>query len=370
MPEIAEVSVVIPTFNEVDNVSILVGKLEEQLKNYRWEALFVDDDSTDGTRDELMRLAREKPHIRMIHRIGRRGLSSAVVEGIMSTSTPYIAVMDADLQHDEALLPGMLEALKQDDTECVVGSRYTEGGGVGDWDESRVRISQFAGWLARTVTHSDLTDPMSGFFMLKREAFDRSVRNLSKEGYKILLDIFASSPEPVKFKELPYVFRVREHGESKLDSLVIWEYLVLLLDKMFGKYVPVRFLMFGMIGGSGVFVHFAALWVFFKLLGAGFSLSQGLATFVAMNSNFFLNNILTYRDRRLRGSRLIWGLLSFYAICGLGVIGNVGVADVVFDSFSGASSDYSWAVAGAAGALISVVWNYVVTAWITWRRRS
>jgi dolichol-phosphate mannosyltransferase len=369
MPEIAEVSVVIPTFNEVENVGILIERLEGQFEGVRWEALFVDDDSTDGTRDALMRLAQEKPHVRMIHRIGRRGLSSAVVEGILSTTAPYVAVMDADLQHDEALLPGMLETLRGSDAEIVVGSRYTDGGGVGDWDKTRIKISQFAGWLARTVTKSDLTDPMSGFFMLKREAFDRSVRNLSKEGYKILLDIFASSPVPMKFRELPYTFRVREHGESKLDSLVVWEYLVLLLDKLVGRYIPVRFLMFGMIGGSGVFVHFAALFVCFKLLGVDFAVSQGIATFVAMNSNFFLNNILTYRDRRLRGVRLIWGLLSFYAICGLGVVGNVGVADMVFEGMSGADSSYSWAVAGAAGALISVVWNYVVTAWITWRRR-
>ena len=182
--------------------------------------------------------------------------------------------------------------------------------------------------------------------MLKRAAFDRSVRKLSREGYKILLDIFASAPEPVKFEELPYVFRVREHGESKLDSLVIWEYLVLLLDKMFGRFLPVRFMMFGMVGGSGVFVHFAALWVCFRLLGVEFAIAQGIATFVAMNSNFFLNNILTYRDRRLRGTRLVWGLLSFYAICGLGVVGNVNVADIVFDSLNTVTPGYSWAVAG------------------------
>ena len=370
MSETAELSIVIPTFNEVGNVGILVEKLEAQFDGLRWEALFVDDDSSDGTRDALILLAQEKPHVRMIQRIGRRGLSSAVVEGILSTTAPYIVVMDADLQHDESLLPAMLDVLRDSDTEIVVGSRYMAGGGVGEWAQSRIRISQFAGWLARKVTRSQLSDPMSGFFMLKRAAFDRSVRKLSREGYKILLDIFASAPEPVKFEELPYVFRVREHGESKLDSLVIWEYLVLLLDKMFGRFLPVRFMMFGMVGGSGVFVHFAALWVCFRLLGVEFAIAQGIATFVAMNSNFFLNNILTYRDRRLRGTRLVWGLLSFYAICGLGVVGNVNVADIVFDSLNTVTPGYSWAVAGAAGALISVVWNYVVTAWFTWRRRN
>lgn len=366
----AEISIVIPTFNEVDNVEILVDRIKNHLKRRQWEAVFVDDDSTDGTLDRLMRMAQDDPRIRFIHRIGRRGLSSAVVEGILSTSSPHIAVMDADLQHDETLLSGMLDLLQADEAEIIIGSRYVDGGGVGDWERSRVKISQFAGWLARLVTKSHLTDPMSGFFMLKRSAFDSAVRDLSREGYKILLDIFASSSKALKFKELPYVFRVREHGESKLDSLVIWEYVVLLLDKMFGKYVPVRFFMFGMIGSSGVFVHFVALWAFFKFFALDFALSQGLATFVAMTSNFFLNNLLTYRDRRLRGWQQVWGLLSFYLLCGLGVAGNVGIASMVFEGVSGIPSDYSWFIAGGAGALISVVWNYAATALVTWKRKK
>jgi dolichol-phosphate mannosyltransferase len=367
---VAEISIVIPTFNEVHNVEILVGRIENHLRGRQWEALFVDDDSTDGTLDQLKRMAQDDPRIRLIHRIGRRGLSSAVVEGILSTSSPHIAVMDADLQHDETLLGDMLELLQSGKAEIVVGSRYIDGGGVGDWERSRIIISRFAGWLARLITKSDLTDPMSGFFMLKRSVFDSAMRNLSNEGYKILLDIFASSSKVLNFKELPYVFRIRKHGESKLDSLVIWEYVVLLLDKMFGKYIPVRFFMFGMVGGSGVLVHFVALWTFFKLFALDFALSQGMATLVAMTSNFFLNNLLTYRDRRLSGWRQVWGLLSFYMLCGLGVVGNVGIASMVFEGASEIPSDYSWFIAGGAGALISVVWNYAATAVITWRRKK
>lgn len=365
----AELSIVIPTFNEVDNVEILVGRLENQLQGKQWEALFVDDDSTDGTLERLWRLARTDPRIRLIHRIGRRGLASAVIEGVLSTTAPYVAIMDADLQHDETLLSGMLDMLKAGEAEIIVGSRYADGGGTGDWSPSRARLSRFAGWLARLITGSHLSDPMSGFFMFERSTFDAAVRDLSGEGYKILLDIFASSPAPLRFKELPYVFRAREHGESKLDSLVIWEYLVLLLDKLFGKYLPVRFLMFGMVGGSGVLVHVAALWAFHVMFAFDFPLSQGLATLIAMTSNFFLNNLLTYRDRRLRGWRQVWGLLSFYLLCGLGVVGNVGVATMVYDSASGIPSEYTWLFAGLAGALISTVWNYTATALVTWRQK-
>ncbi len=163
--------------------------------------------------------------------------------------------------------------------------------------------------------------------------------------------------------------RVSEHAESKLDTLVIWEYLVLLMDKLFGKWVPVRFFMFGMIGGSGVLVHFAPLWIVHKIFAQDFAVSQGLATFVAMTSNFYLNNILTYRDRRLRGWRQIWGLLSFYLVCGLGVVGNVGVASMVFEGLAEVQIGYGWFLAGGAGALISVVWNYAATALVTWRRK-
>lgn len=356
-----ELTIVVPTFNECGNVEPLLARLETALCGIAWEVVYVDDDSPDGTAAKVRALARTDPRIRCLQRIGRRGLSSAVIEGMLASSAPYLAVIDADLQHDERLLPQMLAALKTQDFDVVVGSRHVAGGSVGDWDRRRVTISGFAARLARLVVAAELTDPMSGFFMLSRPAFERTVRRLSGQGFKILLDLFASTPVPFRFTELPFVFGRRQYGESKLDSLVVWEYLMLLADKLAGGYVPARFISFAAVGTSGVAVHFFTL--FCALQAVAFPVAQALATIVAMTSNFTLNNFLTYRDRRLAGMRFVAGLASFYAVCSLGAVANVGIASAAF------ADHYAWWVSGLAGAAVGVVWNYAVSSVLTWRRR-
>jgi dolichol-phosphate mannosyltransferase len=360
----AELTVVIPTFNERDNIAPLVERLETVLSGIAWEAIFVDDDSQDGTAAAIRELARRRPQIRCLQRLGRRGLSTACIEGVLASASPFVAVMDADLQHDETLLPAMLATLKGEKLDIVVGSRHVPGGGIGDLDPTRARISGVAGRLARLVVKADLRDPMSGFFMLRREAFEGAMRGLSGQGFKILLDLFASAPQPLAFKELPYRFRSRLHGESKLDSLIAWEYLLLLLDKLIGHIVPVRFALFAMIGGLGLVVHLATLGTLLKLGGIGFAAAQAAATLTAMTSNFFLNNWFTYRDRRLKGWRLLGGLASFYVVCSVGAIGNVGIAAYVFNA------DQSWWLAGAVGALVGAVWNYATSSVFTWRSKA
>jgi dolichol-phosphate mannosyltransferase len=359
----ATLAVVVPTFNERDNVGELRDRLERVLAGVDWEVIFVDDDSTDGTRAVLHELARSDARVRILHRIGRRGLASAVTEGIQSTSAAYVAVMDADLQHDEDLLPRMLESLRSSNCDVVVGSRYLESGGVESWDRNRRIISRVATRLAQHLLHAELTDPMSGFFLLRREAFDRAARRLSSLGYKILLDILMSARPPLAVVEVPYVFRNRVHGESKLDSAVTWEYLMLLLDKLVGGIVPVRFVMFMAIGGLGVIAHMSVLAVLNQLLGVAFVASQAVATLAAMTLNFFANNAVTYRDKRLKGGwQLLGGLLSFYAVCGIGAVSNVGIAAYLFHE------SHSWWLAGLAGILVGAVWNYAASSIFTWRK--
>jgi dolichol-phosphate mannosyltransferase len=361
MPLPADLTVVVPTFNERDNVSLLVERLGRVLEGIAWEVVFVDDDSPDGTAEAVRALARRHPNVRCMQRIGRRGLASACVEGVLSSAAPYIAVMDADLQHDESVLPAMFDMLRNEPIDIVIGSRFAGGSDFGSMIEFRLRISRLGNRLARLVVKAELTDPMSGFFMLKRSLFDRVVRRLSAQGYKILVDIFASSPKPLAFSELAFTFRNRLHGESKLDTLVAFEYLELLVDKLIGHIVPVRFVVFSAIGGLGLFVHLAVLAVSLKLLGLGFPVSQGVATIAAMTCNFGLNNILTYRDRQLRGWKLFRGLLTFYAVCSIGAVANVGIASYVF------RSDQSWWLAGVAGAAVGAVWNYAISSVFTWR---
>jgi dolichol-phosphate mannosyltransferase len=354
-----ELTVVIPTLNERDNVPIIAERLGRVLAGIAWEAIFVDDDSADGTADAVRRLAREQGNIRCLQRVGRRGLSSACIEGILASSAPYIAVMDGDLQHDEALLPEMLHKLKAEQLDIVIASRHVGDGGVGEWQQSRVRISDFATRLSRIVVKADLSDPMSGFFIVERSAFTGAMRRLSGQGFKILLDLFASTPRPFAFAEVPLKFRQRVHGESKLDTLVAWEYLMLLLQKLIGPAVPVRFLLFSLIGGLGVVTHLTTLWLMLHAAAAPFAVAQGVATVVAMTGNFFLNNLFTYRHRRLRGWRLLSGLGSFYAVCGAGAAANVGIAAYI-------AGDHSWWLAGLAGAAVSVVWNYAMSSIFTW----
>jgi dolichol-phosphate mannosyltransferase len=358
-----ELVVVIPTFNERDNIAPLLEKLAHALDGIRWEAVFVDDDSTDGTVRALEEACAADRRVRSVRRLGRRGLASAVVEGMLSNFAPFIAVMDADLQHDERLLAPMLEVLRKDEADVVVGSRYLTEGGLGDWSKGRRTVSAAATQLSRLVLRGrDVTDPMSGFFMLKRSVFDAAVRRLSQEGYKILLDILASSPGSVRIKEVPYVFGLRRHGESKLDSLVVLDYLTLLLDKLVGRWVPVRFLMFTAVGSIGVVLHLAVLEAAMEI-GVAFLPAQTVATAIAIGGNFFLNNALTYRDKRLKGlGPVLLGLITFYAVCSVGAVANVGIANFLF------VQDYAWWISGICGILVGAVWNYATSALFTWRK--
>jgi Glycosyltransferases involved in cell wall biogenesis len=360
----AELAIVVPTFNEAQNVELLVGLVDKALPGVAWELVFVDDNSPDDTSGKVRALAQRDPRVRVLHRFGRRGLSSACVEGILATSAPYVAIMDADLQHDESVLKTMFDRIRADDVDLVVGSRYVEGGGMGDWSESRQRMSQFATKLALRLTKTPISDPMSGFMMMRRDAFMRSLPRLSTVGFKILLDIAASAPTPLRVAEVPYTFRTRQFGESKLDSLVLWEYVQLLMDKAVGHVVPVRFLSFAMVGGTGVVVHFAVLTLLFVALGVSFAISQTVATLVAITSNFLLNNMFTYRDQRLQGWGLVRGWITFNLVCAFGAAANIGVADWLF------VNNAYWALSALAGILVSVVWNYVMSAFFTWKKKG
>lgn len=359
-----ELAIIVPTYQEAESVAEVAERVAAALAGIAWELIFVDDDSPDGTAERARALARRDARIRVIQRLGRRGLASACIEGMLATSAPYLAVMDADLQHDERLLPEMLRLMRADGLDLVIGSRYLPDGDLGDWDQRRRGMSRLATRIARWVLRADLTDPMSGFFMIRAEPFRQRVRRLSGVGFKILLDLLMALPTPLRIRELPYRFRARQRGQSKLDYAVLWEFLLMLIHKGIGPWVPVRFIAFSLIGGLGVFVHLAVLWLALTALGPqSFALGQALAAVVAMTSNFFLNNLLTYRDLRLKGRALIWGWLSFVLACSLGALANVGIANYLFQE-----TRSGWVLSALAGILVGAVWNYAVTAVYTWRR--
>jgi dolichol-phosphate mannosyltransferase len=359
----SELSIIVPTFNERDNVAGVISSIDQALPGICWEIIFVDDNSPDGTASLIRDIAQTDPRVRCLHRHGRRGLSSACVEGIMSTASPAVAVMDADGQHDERLLREMLEILNTTGTDIVVGSRYVKGGSVSDWSRSRLAMSLLATRITNRITGTTLSDPMSGFFMLRREAFLDALPRLSSVGFKILLDIFASSSRVLKCVEIPYQFRSRQAGVSKLDSMVLWEFLLLLIDKSVGRYVPTRLVSFALVGGTGIGVHVAVLVLLFKVFHVDFLSAQIAATFSAITSNFFLNNALTYRDQRLTGRRLLFGWISFNLVCATGAMANVGIANWMF------SNKTAWLLSGLAGIVVGVVWNYAMSSIFTWRKQ-
>ncbi|HVJ13489.1 MAG TPA: glycosyltransferase family 2 protein, partial [Burkholderiales bacterium] len=332
--------------------------LERALAGRDWEAIFVIDDAADRTEEVVRERAQRDPRVRVVHRIGRRGLASACIEGMLASSAPYLAVIDADLQHDESLIPELLARLRQGDADIAVASRYLEGASTGELAAARVRLSRLASALSRVLTR-ELTDPMSGFFIVRRAFLERVVRRLYGRGFKILLDLIAAARGEARIAELPYRMRSRLHGESKLSGRVIAEFLMLILYHLCGRLLPARFFLFAAVGVTGVAVHLVALWLAFAATGA-FLPSQIAATWVAMTSNFFLNNAFTYGDQRLRGQRLWRGLASFYVACGLGAFINVAVAEWLF-----LKSIAYWA-AGMAGALIAALWNFFTTASFTW----
>jgi dolichol-phosphate mannosyltransferase len=366
LPVSPELAVIVPTFNEQANVEEVVCRVAAALEGVAWELIFVDDDSPDGTAALVRRLSRRDPRVRVLRRVRRRGLSSACVEGMLASSAPFLAVMDADLQHDERILPQMLAAVRDGGLDVAVGSRHVAGGSMGGWSRDRRIVSRAATGLSRLVLKAELHDPMSGFFLLRRELLDEVVYDLSGIGFKILVDIFASAKRPLRFREIPYGFRARHAGESKLDGVVAWEYLMMLLDKSLGRYIPVRFIPFALIGGVGVFVHMAVLWLVFLVLGRSFFAGQTAATLVAMTTNFLMNNLFTYRDRRLRGRDLIRGWASFTLACSVGAVANVGIATYLFESRW--LGDLGWVLSATAGIVVGAVWNYAVTSVYTWNR--
>jgi dolichol-phosphate mannosyltransferase len=358
-----ELCVVVPVLNEEGNVAALVEKLRTTLVGIAWEVMFVDDGSRDGTRDAIATIGAVDNRVRLLYRVGRRGLASAFIEGAQATLAPYVAAMDGDLQHDEALLPKMLAVLRANEADVVIGSRYVPGGDLGDWDKTRAGMSGFATRLGQVVLRTPVADPMSGFFMLPRQVFLKALPNLSAIGFKILLDVLASLPDKPRVVELPFKFRTRLAGESKLDAGVLLDFVLLLADKMVGSLVPVRFLLFAAIGALGLVFHVIVLRTGLQA-GLGFEMAQAIATLFAIAGNFWLNNRFTFRDRRLRGPRLLPGFIVFTVVCGVGAWANLSISAFVMGA-----GHQTWWAAGLAGAAMSLVWNYAVGSTLTWQRR-
>jgi dolichol-phosphate mannosyltransferase len=358
-----ELTIVVPTFNERANIPLLVERLSGLLTSCDWEVVFVDDNSPDGTAAATRTIGEQDSRVRCIRRIGRRGLAGACLEGMLASQARYVAVMDADLQHDEGLIVPMLEALRAGRADVAVASRYLYGGSAAGLSKQRSRVSRGSNAIVRLLLGIELTDPMSGHFMIRREAFEAIAPALSSQGFKILLDILATARGSLRTIELPSTFRERQHGESKLDSKIALDFAALVTAKLTHDAVSARFLLFCLVGLTGLGIHLSILSALLLMTGLSFGMAQAFATVGAIAWNFVLNNLFTYRDQRLTGWHFLTGLIRFQVICAIGAISNVGIATWIYDY------DEVWWIAGLGGALIGTVWNFVVSAALVWRQR-
>ena len=357
-------SVIVPTYREAANVRVLFERLTAALEGLPWEMIVVDDDSPDGTADVAYAIAACDPRVRCLRRVNRVGLAGAVIEGWLASSADLVAVIDGDLQHDETILPKMYAALFSSDVDLAIGTRVADETVPGGLSPARQRLSDLGAWFFRRIAGTAISDPMSGFFMTRREIVASLAPRLSPDGFKILVDLVLSSDRPLKIVETPYVFRKRVAGKSKLSPLVGLDFLGLVVHHATGGVLPIRFVLFATIGGVGLLVHLAVLLGLITALGAvDFAYSQIAATIAAMASNFALNNEITYRSYRYRGLGLIGGFLLFALLCSVGAITNVNIASWLFHS------NNRWWVAGLAGGLVGVVWNYAASTTFVWRRR-
>ena len=356
-------SVIVPTYREALNVPLLFERVTAVLDGLPWEMIVVDDNSPDGTFDVGFGVAARDARMRCIRRINRSGLAGAVIEGWMSSSADFVAVIDGDLQHDERILPDMYRALADGGADLAVGTRGDDGK-QGGLSPAREKLSDLGAWFFRRIAGISVNDPMSGFFMVRREIVAESAERLSSDGFKILVDLVLSADRPLNVVEIPYKFQKRVAGESKLSLLVGVDFLGLLVHHASGGFLPIRFVIFALIGAFGLVVHLATLYGFRHIAAASsFDLAQLSATLVAMASNFILNNENTYRKTRFAGVNLIPGFLAFVLACSIGALANIDIASWIYQS------NRTWWLAGLAGALLSLVWNYSVSANFIWRPR-
>ena len=357
-----QLSVVVPTFNERDNIVEVVKRLDASLQDISWEVIFVDDFSPDGTAQRVRQVAAHDTRVRLIHRHNRRGLSSAVVEGGLAAMGDVVAVMDGDLQHDESVLPQMYNIVASGEAEIASASRFLlEDGADGLSSETRLKISNTGIAVANKVFNLDLTDPLTGFFAIRRTVFENALPNLSGVGFKILLDLIASAKPAPKVAEVPFKFRERQHGESKLDNRVMYDFFLFFLEKKTQPFIPLpsNVISFFVANGVGLAMHLLVLFGLMQFAAMEFLPSQFLATLVTIAFIFSVNNALNYSDRRMKGWRFYRGLMFYGLLSTIGIAVNLIVASSFYETVNVAM--FTPAVPALAGATMTVFWNYIAS---------
>ncbi|MCP9841188.1 glycosyltransferase family 2 protein [Synechococcus sp. J7-Johnson] len=356
-------SIVLPTYNERQNVARILEELLPLKQRFDLEVLFVDDDSADGTADLVKQLAHGQAGVRLIRRVGRAGLASAIKEGILDATGDVIVVMDCDGQHEPAAVEAAVEALLSSGSDLVVGSRFHAEAAIHGLSEKRTRNSTWANTIARFSLpgYRRLTDYMSGFFALRPEAALRYVRRVDVNGFKFLYELLSISRGSLRVSEIPLHFQARVAGDSKLDLAIVWDLGVSILHTLLLRSIPRRAISFALVGLSGVAVQMLVVQALMGTAGLVFKQALPIAVVVAASSNYLINNALTFRFQRQQGTALLKGLLKFLLVASLPVLANVGVASTFYNLVS---RNTFWAQ--LAGILVVFVWNYAASSRFVW----
>ncbi len=353
----------LPTYNERQNVARILEELLPLKQRFDLEVLFVDDDSADGTADLVKQLAHGQAGVRLIRRVGRAGLASAIKEGILDATGDVIVVMDCDGQHEPAAVEAAVEALLSSGSDLVVGSRFHAEAAIHGLSEKRTRNSTWANTIARFSLpgYRRLTDYMSGFFALRPEAALRYVRRVDVNGFKFLYELLSISRGSLRVSEIPLHFQARVAGDSKLDLAIVWDLGVSILHTLLLRSIPRRAISFALVGLSGVAVQMLVVQALMGAAGLVFKQALPIAVVVAASSNYLINNALTFRFQRQQGTALLKGLLKFLLVASLPVLANVGVASTFYNLVS-----RNTFLAQLAGILVVFVWNYAASSRLVW----
>lgn len=362
-------SVIVPTYNERANIAPMVASLDRALGSLPWEVIFVDDGSPDGTAEEVRSIARHDRRVRLISRHNRRGLASAVVEGGLAAVGEVVAVMDGDLQHDESVLPELYRRVASGEADIASASRFLEDHArEGLSSDQRLALSNRGISMANRFFGLQLTDPLTGFFALRRDKLEAAVPRLSGLGFKILLDLITSMDKP-RVSEAPFRFRQRVAGESKLDRRVMYDFFLFFMEKWIGRFAPIpgTWLSTALIASLGILAHLALVIPAVSLFDLPFAPAQIAAAVLSVLVIFSANNWVSRSDAMLKGARFWQGLAVFCLMSAIGVATNVGVAVLIQRDFP----ELVYVLPATAGALISVVWNFMAgKAFGFWNRRT
>jgi dolichol-phosphate mannosyltransferase len=356
--------IVLPSFNERGSIEHVIGQLLVLRQFFSLEVLVVDDDSPDGTAELVRQLARQEPCLKLIRRVGRSGLASAIKEGLLNATGDVALVMDSDGQHEPAAVQRAVTTLLEGKWDLVVGSRFHPEAEIQGLSNRRELGSSWANASARLSlpgVYADLSDYMSGFFALQLDPILPLLRAVDVNGFKFLYELLAVSRGRLRVMDIPLNFQPRSHGSSKLDLAIFWDFLISVLHNLSFRLLPRRAISFGLVGTSGVFVQLAVNQALMVIGRVNFEQALPIAVITAASSNYMINNALTFRFQRLKGLALFKGLLKFLIVASLPVLANVGVASA-FHRFI--STDLI--TAQLAGILVVFIWNYAASSRFVW----